>query len=81
MSNLLPSTKTAKHGNGNGSEYLIEMRSVVKTFKTAAGPFTALKRREPARQSRRVRRHHRQVGQRQIDAAQHADRHRSTDGG
>ena len=26
-----------------GSEYQIEMRGVVKTFKTAAGPFTALK--------------------------------------
>ena len=43
MPNLLPSTKTDQHGNGNGSEYQIEMRSVVKTFKTAAGPFTALK--------------------------------------
>jgi ABC-type lipoprotein export system ATPase subunit len=41
MFNLLPS----KNGNGNGksSAYLIEMRDVVKTFKTAAGPFTALK--------------------------------------
>jgi len=40
MPNLLPSTKTAQ--NGNGSEYQIEMRDVVKTFKTAAGVFTAL---------------------------------------
>ena len=38
----LSSGKT-KNGNGNGSEYLIEVRDVVKTFKTAAGPFTALK--------------------------------------
>ncbi len=29
--------------NNPGGEYLIEARSVVKTFKTAAGPFTALK--------------------------------------
>ncbi len=28
--------------NNHGGEYLIEARSVVKTFKTAAGPFTAL---------------------------------------
>jgi len=43
MSNPLPSTETAKRGNANGNEYQIEMRAVVKTFKTAAGPFTALK--------------------------------------
>jgi ABC-type lipoprotein export system ATPase subunit len=43
MSNSFSATETAKRGNGNGSEYQIEMRSVVKTFKTAAGPFTALK--------------------------------------
>ena len=41
MFSLLPSK--SKNGNGNGSEYLIEVRDVVKTFKTAAGPFTALK--------------------------------------
>jgi putative ABC transport system ATP-binding protein len=41
MSNSLSSTTTAKHGNG--SDYQIDMRGVVKTFKTAAGPFTALK--------------------------------------
>ncbi len=41
MFGSLPS-KT-KNGNGNGNGYLIEVRDVVKTFKTAAGPFTALK--------------------------------------
>jgi putative ABC transport system ATP-binding protein len=41
MFSLLPSK--SRNGNGNGSEYLIEVRDVVKTFKTAAGPFTALK--------------------------------------
>src|SRR5512137_2212610 len=41
MFSLVPS-KT-KNGNVNGSDYLIEVRDVVKTFKTAAGPFTALK--------------------------------------
>ncbi len=43
MSNLPSSTKTAKHSNDDGNEYQIEMRDVIKTFKTAAGPFTALK--------------------------------------
>ena len=43
MPNSLSSTPTAKHSNGSGSEYQIEMRDVVKTFRTAAGPFTALK--------------------------------------
>jgi putative ABC transport system ATP-binding protein len=43
MSNLPSSTETAKHDNGDGSEYQIEMRGVVKMFKTAAGSFTALK--------------------------------------
>jgi ABC-type lipoprotein export system ATPase subunit len=42
MFSLLPANQL-KNGNGNGSEYLIEVRDVVKTFKTAAGPFTALK--------------------------------------
>jgi putative ABC transport system ATP-binding protein len=41
MFNLLPAK--SKNGNRNGSDYLIEVRDVVKTFKTAAGPFTALK--------------------------------------
>ncbi len=40
MFNLLPA-KPVK--SDNGSEYLIEARHVLKTFKTAAGPFTALK--------------------------------------
>lgn len=40
MFNPHPS-KSAK--SDSGSEYLIEARSVLKTFKTAAGPFTALK--------------------------------------
>ena len=35
-------SRKAKQNNQDG-EYLIEARSVVKTFKTAAGPFTALK--------------------------------------
>ena len=43
MSNSLSSTATAKHSNDSGGEYQIEMRDVVKTFRTAAGPFTALK--------------------------------------
>ena len=43
MSNSLSSTTTTKHSNGSGNEYQIEMRDVIKTFKTAAGPFTALK--------------------------------------
>src|SRR5512139_3050479 len=41
MFNLLPSKP--KNGNGNGNGYLIKVRDVVKTFKTTAGPFTALK--------------------------------------
>ena len=41
MFNLVPSK--SKNGNGKSSEYQIEVRDVVKTFKTAAGPFTALK--------------------------------------
>jgi ABC-type lipoprotein export system ATPase subunit len=41
MSDSLSSTTSANHGNGR--DHQIEMRSVVKTFKTAAGPFTALK--------------------------------------
>ena len=39
---MFPFLRKAKPINQNG-EYLIEARSVVKTFKTAAGPFTALK--------------------------------------
>jgi ABC-type lipoprotein export system ATPase subunit len=41
MFSLIPSK--SKNGNGKSSEYQIEVRDVVKTFKTAAGPFTALK--------------------------------------
>jgi ABC-type lipoprotein export system ATPase subunit len=43
MSNSLSSTTTTRPDNGDGSDYQIDMRGVVKTFKTAAGPFTALK--------------------------------------
>jgi ABC-type lipoprotein export system ATPase subunit len=43
MPNSLSSAAHANHGDGNGRDYQIEMRGVVKTFKTAAGPFTALK--------------------------------------
>ena len=35
--------KTNSTGYGDGDAHLIEVRDVVKTFKTAAGPFTALK--------------------------------------
>ena len=35
--------KTSRTGNREGDTHLIEIRDVVKTFKTAAGPFTALK--------------------------------------
>ena len=37
----LPSSQPAKPDNGH--EHLVEVHNVVKTFKTAAGPFTALK--------------------------------------
>src|SRR5512139_1223799 len=37
------SSQPAKPNGGTGREHLVEVRNVMKTFKTAAGPFTALK--------------------------------------
>jgi len=63
------------NGNHNGhNEPIIRLQQMVKTYQTAAGPFTVLKGLNGVL-PRRVHRRHRQIGQWQIYPHQHDHRH------